>query len=247
MGMKILLLCCSLMVSILFPVNSYASQKITLLYNDRPPYQVTLPNDNVTGLIADPIEKAFRLAKIDFQWKNIPTNRQLFMIKSNTEMVCGVGWFKKPERELFALFSKPIYQDQATVAIANIDLKVTPQILFSDLMANNKIRILVKENYSYGQYADAILSQSKKNVFITTAENLIMLNMIKLGRADLMLTSSEEASYFFEKGGNNLKDFNLLHFPDMPLGEKRHLMCSKNIPPELLAKLNQHIKNIPLK
>ena len=48
----------------------------------------------------------------------MPFKRQLITIKANKIKACGIGWFKKTEREKFAWFSQPIYKDKPTVAIS---------------------------------------------------------------------------------------------------------------------------------
>ena len=60
-----------------------------------------------------------------------------------------------------------------------------------------------------------------------------MLQMIQAGRADFMFLAEEEARYLVEQAGFNMSSFQLIRFPDMPLGEKRYIMCSKHVPDEI--------------
>ena len=60
-------------------------------------------------------------------------------------MDCAVGWFKNSEREAFAKFSKPIYQDEPQVvltAIENHKIKSTDTV--ESVLANHDLNLLVK-------------------------------------------------------------------------------------------------------
>lgn len=223
----------------------YAQEVISLLYNERAPYQITHNDGTVSGLTATPIQHAFNQANLQVQWKLIPANRQLMMIIENKEKVCGVGWFINDNRKTFAKFSKPIYRDKPTVAIANQRFAPFSKDHFIDLIKNKNITILVKEKYSYGTFIDSLLVSYGVKTVTTTTENIGMVKMIKAGRADVMLTSEEEADYFFNATNLDANNFILMKFKDAPKGEFRHLMCSKNISDALMQKINIGIPNIP--
>lgn len=68
-----------------------------------------------------------------------------------------------------------------------------------------------------------------------------MIRMIMANRADFMFISEEEAAYSIEQAGFAPNELQLIHVRDMPEGEKRYLMCNKNVPDEVIEKLNQFI------
>lgn len=221
--------------------GSRAQEHITLLYNDRPPYLISNADGSVSGLTGNPASNAFRAAGIAFVWEKIPTNRQLSMIKESAGLVCGVGWFKNPERLTFAKFTKAIYRDKPTIVIANLAFFAKDGMKLADILAMSQTHMLVKDKYSYGPYVDDLLLRLKPAVLSTTSENIAMIKMIKANRADFMLASEEEADYFVDQAGYKLIDFKLLKFQDMPVGEKRYVMCSKSVPDETIEKLNKAI------
>lgn len=218
-----------------------AGSKFVVAYNERPPYLISNADGSVSGLTASPVAKAFKNAGIEFVWEKEPTNRQLQNIKEGGGLYCAVGWFKNQEREKFAKFTKSIYHDNASVLIANTDFKMQNDSLLSEILSRRNIRILVKSQYSYGQYIDALISKFKPVLVQTTAENISMIKMINANRADFMFISEEEAAYSVELAGFTLNEVQLIHLRDMPDGEKRHLMCSKNVPDEIIEKLNKFI------
>ncbi|MCH8622467.1 transporter substrate-binding domain-containing protein [Undibacterium sp. TS12] len=216
-------------------------RKIVVAYNERPPYLISNADGSVSGLTATPVARAFKNAHIDYVWEKEPTNRQLQNIRESLGPYCGVGWFKNPEREKFAKFTKPIYRDQASILVANTDFKAPGNNLLTDILNRRDIRILVKSQYSYGQYIDALISKMKPTLVQTTAENISMIRMIMANRADFMFISEEEAAYSIEQAGFAPNELQLIHVRDMPEGEKRYLMCNKNVPDEVIEKLNQFI------
>jgi polar amino acid transport system substrate-binding protein len=218
-----------------------AQEKIMLTYNDRPPYQSIGTDGNVEGLVADPVSRAFKTANIQATWVKIPTNRQLAYIKENRQVTCSPGWFKKPDREQFAKFTKALYRDKPAVVLANSKFYLREGVSLENLLASRGIRVLVKENYSYGPFIDGLLNSAKPSLIKTSAENTQMARILSDGNADIMFAAAEEAEYLVTQAGLNMKNFRLLKFPDMPNGEKRYLMCSKQVPDEWINRLNKGI------
>lgn len=223
------------------PFSSATAATITVAYNERPPYLVSNPDGTVSGLTATPVANAFHQAQIPFVWEKNPTNRQLQILKESGGMYCAVGWFKNPAREKFAKFTKAVYRDKPSIVIANLNFSAPPDTSLAEILTRPDVHVLVKDQYSYGPYVDGLFARLKPALVQTTAENINMIRMIKVGRADFMLASEEEASYFVEQAGFSVKDFQLLKFKDMPAGEKRYLMCSKDVPDELINQLNKAI------
>lgn len=229
------------LIFLLSPALSWGQVKITLYYNDRPPYLVSAADGAVTGLTATPATNACKSTGIDCAWVKMPTNRQLAIVKENIGMDCAVGWFKNPEREKFAKFTKPIYRDKPTVALVSKQFLIKEGRPLEAVLAGKGVRVLVKEGFSYGAFLDDLLARLKPTIVSTAVENIQMVQMIRADRADFMFVAEEEASYLVEQAGFSIKNFRLLNFPDMPNGEKRHIMCSKQVSDDVIGKLNKGI------
>ena len=233
-------------MSILFicsmPVK--AQSPIQLYYFDRAPYAVTDNQGEVSGLCATPAANAFKQAGIPFQWKKMPFKRQLVTIKHNKKMACGVGWFKNPEREEFARFTDEIYQDKPAITISKKGNQALAQ--HSDLKAllsNKKVKLLVKDGFSYGAYIDGLIKNyDPEVVVVATSTNIQMLQMILAGRADYYFTSEEEAEYIIMNAGYEVSQFQLQHYSDMPAGNRRYITCSQQVTPEIIDLLNRALK-----
>ena len=230
-------------MSILFicsmPVN--AENPIQLYYYERIPYAVKNNQSEVSGLCATPAANAFKQAGIPFQWKKMPFKRQLVTIKHNKKKACGIGWFKKPEREAFARFTDSIYQDKPAVIISkkgNNALEQHRDLI--SLFEDKKVKLLVKDAFSYGAYVDELINNyNPEIVSVVTSTNVQMLRMILSDRADYFFISEEEAEHIILSAKYKMSQFQLQHFADMPAGNHRYIACSQQVSTEIVDLLNR--------
>ena len=224
------------------PVN--AEDPILLYYSDRIPYAVTDSQGGVSGLCATPAANAFRQAGIPFKWKKMPFKRQLETIKYNKKLACGIGWFKNPERENFAHFTEEIYQDRPGISISKKGNDTIAQHKnLKSLLTDKKAKLLVKEGFSYGAYIDELIKKySPPAVVVVNSTNIQMLQMILSGRADYFFMSEEEAAHIISSAGYEVSQFQVQHYEDMPDGNRRYIICSQQVSPEIIDLLNQYLK-----
>ena len=219
------------------------AQGVVLHYNLRSPY-VELKDGQLSGLTGTPALEAFQAAKIPFETKNTPAARLLLLVvKNNKGVDCGIGWFKNTERERFAKFTKPIYQDAphaVLMAADNNKIKATDSL--EAVLGNKELELLVKKSYSYGGGLDALIEKHQPKRQSVTVENIQMFKMIQAKRADYLFTSSEEAAAVIAAAGYKPSDFKLLKLAGVPPGELRYIMCSMAVPDELIEKVNAAIK-----
>lgn len=219
-----------------------ATAQIALHYNDRPPYLVG-KDGHLTGLTGSPAVAAFKGAGIAFTLHNTPTARQLAMIKDNTGADCGIGWFKNEEREGFAKFTRPIYQDRPQIALsAARNPKVKDGETVESVLGNKGLTLLVKQGYSYGKTLDALIAKLQPVQHAVAVENVLMLKMILAERADYMLIAPEEADGLIAASDVSPSDIRKANFSNAPNGENRYIICSKNVADETITRLNNAIK-----
>jgi polar amino acid transport system substrate-binding protein len=222
--------------------TSAVTEPLSLYFFERPPYVVQRAgSEDVTGLTATPAAQAFRAAGIAFQWVMLPTVRQLVTMKENSaHPACAVGWFKNPDRELHFKFTKPIYRDRPTVGLAPADFGLYRTTL-AETLRQPGLQVLVKDGFSYGPLIDGLLAQTKVERVVTSAESVPMIHMIAARRANFMFAAEEEAAYLVEQAGVPAVQLRVLHFADLPPGERRHILCSKGVPDESIERLNKAI------
>jgi hypothetical protein len=226
------------------PLDGDASPDDTIVvyYHERRPYYVSTPNQ-VHGLIADRVNWVFKEAGIPYVWRKTPAKRQLEVIRDDAERACAVGWFKTPAREAYGRFTLPIYIDNPTMALARADNdQIRSGGALAQTLTNRRLRLLRKDGYSFGTYIDERLERHTPREVVTTAENMSMIKMIHTHRADYFFISREEAEDLILCSGLPGKDFKFIQFSDMPAGNKRYLICSRQIDEMTLLRLNRAIK-----
>lgn len=219
-----------------------AEAPVTLHYLPRPPYMMA-SGGALTGLTGGPAYQAFQVAKVPVVLQETPFARQLRDVEFNAGQDCMVGLFKKPERERFAKYSRPIYQDQPHVLLTSVAnaprfaAHTSVEAVFSD----KALVMLVKLGYSYGAALDALIDRYQPTHQTTADENLAMIRQIQYGMADYILISPEEATPAIEAAGLKQQYFRQIHLKDMPPGEFRHIVCSKNVSDAVMQRLNAAI------
>ncbi len=217
-----------------------ADDAIILYFYERPPYMVKHGEADASGLTADPAAAAFKNAGVAFQWQLSPAKRQLVKIENGHELACGIGWYKTAQREKFAKFTVPIYRGKPTVALARPDFNPGGTTLAA-LVANPAVRVLMKGGLTYGQDVVRIMATAKADVQVVTGEQPALARMVNAARADFMFSPQEEASMLITLPEVRPRGLKVLTFSDVDAGNTRHIMCSKKVSDDTIARLNRAI------
>lgn len=212
---------------------------IEVIYHERPPYVITV-DEGITGLSGSPTKFAFDQLGLPVTWSLTPTNRQLIILQENSGCYCSPGWFKNPDREKFARYSDPIYQDQPQIAITYADNPILQSgMTVEEALTNPDLTLGVKDGYSYGAFLDAKIAEFQPKKDVTTAENVNMLEKVHKKYNDYFFMAPEEADGLIALSTLPAADFRYVTFSDMPDGENRYIICSMRVQPEILTKLNE--------
>lgn len=226
----------------IIPLTPTIDNVITLHYNERPPYLVTTET-GVGGLTGDPATIVFEKSNIPYKWEQTPSKRQIYLLEQNRGRDCAVGWFRNIERERFAKFTLPIYQDKPQIALARADNdNIPPDITVDKIFNNLKLNLLVKDGYSYGDFLDGKIKEHNPIRTVTTVENSEMLKMVVAGHADYFIIAPEEADGLINSSQFDLQDFKFVHFRDIPYGEQRYILCSEQVEDSIIERLNEAIR-----
>lgn len=232
----------TVLLATLLACAAATAQTVTLHYHPRPPY-VSMVDGVLTGLTGAPALAAFQSTGAPFVVLETPASRFLLALEKNAGLDCGIGWFKNPAREAIGKFTKPIYQGRplGALTLASNDRLRTGEPVES-VLADDSLVLLVKQSYSYGAVLDAMLDKFQPRREKTTGESVQMVQMLAAKRADYMFSAPEEAYVSIEAAGLAPAVFKLVALKNMPEGERRHILCSKNVPDDFIAKLNAAIK-----
>lgn len=229
----------------IMPAEKHSEQAaIVVHFHQRRPFYMS-DGDKVHGLVIDPIALAFTTAGIPHVWQETPAKRQLDIIERNEDESCAAGWFKTPERETYARYTLPIYQDKPFVAIARADNEYLGETETLDrVLRERRLQLLVKEGYSYGRFIDEKLKALDPRRITTTAENQNILRMIENYRADYSFMTEEEARDFMLSPEVKAANFKLVRFSDIPAGSKRYIICSRKVGEDFIARLDKAIRSL---
>lgn len=224
------------------PPTPSNAQRITLHFNERPPYLIATES-GVRGLTGDPTTLIFEKSGIPFEWKQTPSKRQIYLLQQNSGQDCLVGWFKNAEREQFARYTLPVYQDLPQYALARSDNSgIDSGHTVADVFSDPRLTLLVKDGYSYGDYLDTKISTHDPTRTVTTDENSGMLKMVYAGHADYFFIAPEEAEGLLKSSEFDAQDFKTVRFTDIASGEKRYILCSMQVDEAIIEQLNTAIR-----
>lgn len=213
---------------------------LELIYADRAPYYVTKADGSVGGLVAGPVSEALKRAKIPVRWLVRPGKRQIETIRKGGTRTCSPGWFKKPEREAFAKFSDPIYQDRPQILV----VRAADQAKFAHpglaaLFGDAAFKFGAKLGYSYGAYVDGLIAETSPQILRTPQDSKGMIRMLLGRRFDYLMAAPEEFSSLAEGLGDKRGAIAEVQMKDIPPGNTRHLMCSKSVEDSVLERFNR--------
>ncbi len=218
---------------------------ITILFHVRPPYAEYDAAHLASGLLVAPVEAALARAGLMAEWMEMPPARQTEEIKRSDTAVCGLGWFKRPDREAFAIFSQPIYRDQPTVVVARKDDdRFAEEVSLEASFRDASRELLVKTGYSYGATIDAWIKELQPSAEASSGANDVLLGMVALKRADYAIMAPEEANRLLSTVPELGAALRPIRLTDAPEGELRHLMCSETTPPDIVERINSGLPAI---
>ncbi|TFW17464.1 hypothetical protein [Duganella callida] len=226
---------------LLAPPLCAAQEIIHAMYSERPPYMAAQPDGSPAGLTGTPAANAFRHAGVAVEWLRLPTNRQLLRLKDPHALNCAIGWFNVPERTAYSKLTRPIYRDHGWVALSNARFAARAYTSLDELMRHPEVRLLVKDNYSYGGL-DPLIQRWRPTIAVSTGSTLKMVQSVGAGLVDLMFITEDESQYILRhQAGEYGANLRVLRFKDMPHGSERHILCSKAVPDEVIDRLNKAI------
>lgn len=226
-------------VSLFSTDSGRASDPLIMVYADRPPYYLSLEGGEIGGVVGGPIAKALDAAGIRTEWVWQRFHRQLVTIKRGKPPVCSPGWFKTHARESFAVFSDPVHRDEPQVIVIDAaDIDLFPHKTLASLISDPNLRLGTKRGYSYGPYADSLIVRYNPPIDRTGRDIGSLIDLMQEDLFDYTMMAGEEFALFADERAKVGRPIHALSFPDVPPGNRRYLMCSRNIDPAVLEKFN---------
>ena len=224
----------------------FAADPLTISYFERPPYYFTTETGAARGILVDRTRNILSEAGIEARFVSLSLNQILYVVRHTRSPHCSVGWLKKPERELFARFSEPIYQNRPLVLLTT---RTRQQQLrkyrsLSELFADPAMIMVRNSSYSYGAYVDKLIERFSPSTYYSLKPQSELVQTLHADHATYMLISPEEVSQLIATAGLPESNFITIPLEEIPAGNFRYLMCNRDIDDELLEKLNQAIRKL---
>ncbi|WP_369958742.1 substrate-binding periplasmic protein [Pseudomonas benzenivorans] len=228
---------------ILLPALSAAKEPVTVFYIEKPPYYHSEQGEP-TGFLLERTRAIFSQAGIEVRFEARPAKRIQMEFQLERQPACSIGWFKTAQRSRYAWFSRAIHRDAPMVVLTRTTL--TEQIkAYASLAAllNSPLRLGLIDGFSYGELDGLLARASRSNI---TAAPTQSVRMLAAERIDYTLVDERELPYILAEA--DLRDARLaqLNMPDIPPGQLRYLMCSREMDRRLRERLDRAISALGL-
>lgn len=218
-----------------------ATPQITVAWRDKPPYHY-IENGIAKGFLLERAREVFAAAGLPARFINEPQKRIWANFQHGSTNYCSISWYRLPEREAVAQYSNPFHEDLPhTVLIApGMVERVQAHATLEALLTDPTLTLGMIEGVSYGPVLDQMIRSGKNKLMSRTVETTQMMRMLTVGRASYMFVDREDWEFFRQKepSAQKLVRYDL---PNMPVGMRRHVVCSRDVPQETMNKLNQAI------
>ncbi|NGO38421.1 amino acid ABC transporter substrate-binding protein [Limisphaera ngatamarikiensis] len=212
-------------------------------YHERPPYYVTTAT-GVTGLCLDPVRRALERAGLNHRWQVTPPQRQLLWLRTSTrELHAAVGWFRTLEREQWARFSEPIYQDGPWVAVVRRQEDRVGSVTNAvGLLQVPGWTVLTRAGYSHGEWLDRLFASLPVVRRTSPSDPAHLLAAVAAGRADCVFMAREEAETLLGLQSRLGASLRLVTLTDSPAGPTRHVMFGPAVPASWIQRFNDALR-----
>lgn len=218
-----------------------SAEPLVVGYIERPAYAWS-EEGKARGLFVDIARDILARAAIDYRFEALPPKRMLKSVKEGGP-ICLLGNFKTPEREAYAVFTKPIFQNRPIGVLITKDRAAAfaRHKTLAELTASTDLRMGLVDGFSYGAAMDAVIGRMAGPKIPVGSSPSGMISMLVAGRFDYMLADHEEWEALAHSVNVSASRLDVLSFPDLPEGNKRYLMCSKSVPGEVIERINRAI------
>lgn len=206
-------------------------------FNSKPPL-FYFEDGRALGDVVDVVRQACVLAELKCGFVELPFQRVMVYLKQRRPGFAALGFSKTPEREKFVTFSEPIWRDASPVfLVRSRDKKsFTAYTSLADMVA--------RSNYVFGGKAgnvypidDQLRALGTRDTRFTGEAQRFPLLLVA-HRFDFTLLYPSELAPALKASGVAPSAVAVVTYPDMPSGAPRYLLFSKEVPPEVVKKLD---------
>lgn len=233
------------------PVRAYgaggeaASLSLKVYYLEFPPYYYTTPDFKVSGFLFKMADEAFRRAGIEAEYESASAKRILQDLRF-PRPAASIGWFKTPEREQFAKYSVGIYQNKPLhiLYLVKNGQAFEGKDTLAAVMADKSLVFGVDHGYSFGPGVDAMLKKGMPTTRECVGGFPQLVRMLAADQFSYLLVAPEEIDILIGKNYLDRAQFRHKGLSDIPAGNVRHIIFSREVPDEVIVRVNEAILDI---
>lgn len=216
--------------------------EITVAWRENPPYNYTEQGVEKGFLLARG-KQIFAQAHVPARFVVEPTKRIWAKFRIGTPAYCSLGRYRLPEREPIMQYSLPIHLDPPRIVLlsASAARQAHKYGKVTELLADPSLSLGMSDGGSFGTEIDEMLKSAATKVERRTVESPLMMKLLGADRISFVF-ADRYAWHYLKQHDPAAQDIVAREFPDMPAGQKRYLVCSKDISPEVMHRLNAVIK-----
>lgn len=220
------------------------AQSITVAWRQKPPHQY-IENGKEKGALLELAKQVFADTQLKVRFVEEPAKRIWNNFSNGIPNYCSFGWYKIPGREALVQFSQSFHKDPPHTLIVGAKAlnRVQAHKTLISLLQDPQLSLAIVDGVSYGEMLDGLFKQSKNQIVRSSAAPAIMARMIHADRASFMLIDREDWHYL-QATESNLNELTQLDMQDMPPGLDRYIICSKDVAPVVMNKINASLAKI---
>lgn len=217
---------------------------ITVAWRDKAPYHY-MENGVEQGFLLKRARQVFDSADVPSRFVEEPAKRIWSNFAGGASSYCSIGWYKLPERETLVQFSEPFHTDRPHTLLVAPDAvrQVRSHASLASLLTDRGLTLGVVDGVSYGPEIDGMIRNTQNQVDRKTVTPALMTRSVAAGRVSFMFIDRDDYEYVRERD-EAMRAAVQIDFSDMPRGLNRYIVCSKDVPREVMARLNRAIEKL---
>lgn len=216
------------------------AEPLPMLYRDKPPYSYQ-EQGVAKGFLYELTARVMARAGIDSRFDVMPPKRIFLALQDPAQAVCSFGWYRIPERERYARFSAPMHQDRPHVILAGprSSAAVRRHTSLQSLLQDAQLTLATADGVSYGPELDAMIARFPGKIDSALIPPLQVAKKIAARRADFMFIDQDDYDHLLATDPEfKAAALTRLSYPDLPPGLKRYILCSQQVAPEIMRKID---------
>lgn len=221
-----------------------AEELLTVAWRIKPPYQY-LENGQEKGQLLERARLIFAQAQIRSQFIDAPGNRIWSNFSSGIKNYCSFDWYRIPERESLVQFSRPFNRSPPYTVLASpaATKKISAHRSLGSLLADPTLTLGMVDAASYGPELDGMIRQGKNRIERSMVLPMILARMVGANRASYMFIDRNDWEYL-KATQDHLYQGQLFELEGMPAGLDSYVVCSKDVAPEKMLRINAALQKI---